>query len=253
MSFLRRIKEMSIAAGLYRPALWLSGRLRPHLQSAFDDDVAFFRSIIPEGALCFDVGANVGGKSEAMLRAGARVVSFEPSPMAIPELKARCGGYRNWTLIAAAVGANSGIGTLHAPDDSGKSSFISGWVGDQKASFHVPVITLDAAIAHFGLPHFCKIDVEGWELEVLKGLSQSPPLLAFEFHLSPANIAQTQVCLRRLVELGSAQANITPAESNRFHLPEWVPLSEMASSFPGALTADLPGDTYGDIFVRVPA
>ena len=81
-------RRFTIASGLYRPARWLVRRLRPNQQRELQADVDFYRAILPPNALCFDVGANVGEKSEALLLAGARVVAFEPNPLVVPELTA---------------------------------------------------------------------------------------------------------------------------------------------------------------------
>jgi FkbM family methyltransferase len=220
------------------------------LLRAFREDVRLYSSLIKPGALCFDVGANVGEKSEAMLAAGARVVAFEPSRDALRELHARCDMYSRWCVVEAAVGSAGGLATLHAARDSGKSSLMHGWtVGDQR--YHVPVITLDSAIAAFGVPEYCKIDVEGWEIEVLRGLSRPLPLLSFEFHLNERGIPQTIACLKRLVDLGSeARANLTPAEAAHFHFPSWLRLRELLDWFPGDLRQTLPGNSYGDLFIR---
>ena len=93
------VKNFSIRAGFYRPARWLSRRLRPAQLRALNDDIRFYRSLLPPSALCFDVGANIGEMSEAMLKAGGRVVAFEPSLVALLELRARCSRERDWTLV----------------------------------------------------------------------------------------------------------------------------------------------------------
>jgi len=246
------VKNFSIGAGVYRPARWLSRRLRPAQLQAYHDDICFYRSLLPSSALCFDVGANIGEKTETMLKAGSRVVAFEPSPVAMLELKARCGREKNCTLVATAIGCEADISTLYATQDSGKSSLASDWQRDADVvcTYHVPVVTLDAAIKAFGNPFYCKIDVEGWELEVLKGLTQAVPLLSFEFHLNERGITKTVSCLERLLDLGPSYVNITPAESSFFHLPEWIPLEQFLEWFPDDLKHTLPGDSYGDIFVK---
>jgi len=196
------------------------------------------------------VGANIGEKSEAILQAGGRVVAFEPSPVALLELRARCGGDKNWALVPAAVGSSPGIGVLYAPSDSGKSSLVQGWQSNVRERWYVPVVTLDTAIREFGKPYYCKIDVEGWELAVLEGLTEAIPLISFEFHLSEKNIAKTSSCLKRLSAFGPSHVNVAPAEASFFHFSEWARLTEFIAWFPGNLKEELPGDSYGDIFVR---
>jgi FkbM family methyltransferase len=49
-----------------------------------------------------------------------------------------------------------------------------------EGSVTVPVTTLDKAIDEFGVSTFCKMDVEGFEVDVLKGLSKPIPLLTIE-------------------------------------------------------------------------
>jgi len=190
-----------------------------------------------------------------MLRAGGHVVAFEPSPVAQLELRARCCGEKDWTLIPAAVGAEAGIAVLYAAREAAKSSLIQGWRGDIVNTYYVPVVTLDAAIKIFGTPFFCKIDVEGWEFEVLNGLGHPIPLISFEFHLSENGITQTLSCLKRLSAFGRHYVNIAPAEACFFQFQEWWQLDEFIKWFPGDLKSTLPrysygGYLYGDIFVK---
>jgi len=59
------------------------------LQS-FVNDASFYQNLLPSGGLVFDVGANIGEKSEALLEAGMKVIAFEPNPEVIAELLGRC-------------------------------------------------------------------------------------------------------------------------------------------------------------------
>jgi hypothetical protein len=110
------------------------------------------------------------------------------------------------------------------------------------ARLDVPVTTLDALIARFGEPAFVKIDVEGYELEVLRGLSR--PLRALSFEYVPGAIELALPCLDRLQALGSYQFNVSPGESLRFALPGWVDADPLADWLQRRTVRELPGDVY---------
>jgi FkbM family methyltransferase len=245
-------KRIALASGLYRPARWLVTRARPKQLRAFREEVAFYRSLLPENALCFDIGANIGDRSEALLASGVgRVVAFEPNPIVAPEIRARCGHDSRWTMIEVAIGrcATSRPFYLAGPT----SSMERAWAGESVPEIKVPVLSLESAVAMWGVPDYCKIDVEGWELEVLSSLAQPIPILSFEFHLDPENVRRTKACLAQILQLTpGARVNVTPAESARFHFTEWRLLEAFAEWFPGDLKDSLPRwrPFYGDIFVR---
>ena len=195
------------------------------------------------------MGANVGEMSEALLQAGGRVVAFEPNPLVAPELRARCGHREEWSIVEAAVGSEGAITTFYARKSHNQSSLAPDWEGRVARTFHVPVVTLDSAIRCFGTPAYCKIDVEGWELEVLNGLSRPIPLVSFEFHLSEQDNRTTVSCLQRLSQLGADRVNITTAETPAFHLEEWMTMEQFLEWFPDGLKGSFPGN-YGDIFIK---
>lgn len=247
MSILTTIKQLAIRTGMYRPVRKLERSIRPNKRRDFQGNVALYQSLFRPNSLCFDIGANIGMKSDAMLQAGARVISFEPNPLVIPELRACCSHHPNWSLVETALGSGAAITTLYARESSGQSSLAQEWEGKTIAKYHVPVVTLDSAIKCFGTPAFCKIDVEGWELEVLKGLTTIIPQMSFEFHLSESDIKKTVTCLERLAQFGEIQINITPDELTQFYFPDWIPLDQFLKRFPGNLEESM---DYGDIFIR---
>ncbi len=244
------LKRASIATGLYRPVRALHTRFHAAPRLRQREDVAFYRRWIPAGSLCFDVGANIGDKSDALLAAGLRVVAFEPNPLIHDELRARFAGVPHWTLVPVAVGAAAGLLALQTFREHGRSTFTADGgqdgPGHDTGTIQVPVVTIDQAIAAFGVPYFLKLDVEGWEGEALAGLSHAIPLTTCEFHLRPEDVAKARACLRQLAALGPGRVNIAPAESLRLLLDEWIPLEQAAEWFPG----DLPGRVpYGDLIV----
>lgn len=249
------LKQVLFALGAYGPARRAYRFLYRSKRRAHNDQVTFFRSFVPRGALCFDIGANKGNKSEALLKAGAQVVAFEPNLLLLPELLARFHDVRGWTLMPTAVGNTAGISLFFAREIDGLSSLdpkgVQEWQGNLARTFSVPVITLDSAIYTFGVPYYCKIDVEGWETHVLSGLTEPIPVISFEFHLTDRNLVSTRDCLRRIATLGPYEVNITPAELNSFLFERWMDLGEFTTWFPGDLSQVLRDELYGEIYVRV--
>jgi hypothetical protein len=138
---------------------------------------------------------------------------------------------------------------FHVRSDRAVSGFRNEWEGTVEATLPVPVVTLDALIGKYGVPSFAKIDVEGFELEVLIGLSTPIPALSFEYHRSEAEARKVESCLNRLAALAPIEVNVTPQEDSHFAFPRWVP----AEDFPLRLQSDLtskPEFGYGDVFVR---
>lgn len=245
------LKHAAMATGLYRPGRQVQTFLNAGLRASRAQDIAFYQAMIPADALCFDVGANIGEKSEALLAAGMRVIAFEPNPQIHDELRARFRGSDRWTLVPVAIGAAPSLLALHTFTEHKLSTLtpagVQDWQGHPAGTFHVPVLTLDHAIAAFGVPSFLKLDVEGWEVAALTGLTQPVPLVTCEFHLRPVDVEQARSCLRHLARLGPGRVNIAPAEELRCLYDDWIPLDTAADWFPGDLPGRIP---YGDLIIQ---
>jgi hypothetical protein len=106
----------------------------------------------------------------------------------------------------------------------------------------VPLISLDELIARHGEPQFCKIDVEGFEHEVLGGLSQ--PLMALSFEYIPVAIDRAIACLERISTLGDYRYRHSRVETHRWADGGWLKLEAMIehlSAFPADARS---GDVY---------
>lgn len=195
-----------------------------------DNEITLLRSFINAGDLVFDVGAHKGLKTDLYLSLGAHVIDVEPQPDCIEHLRNKYAD--NDRVIIEPIGLASRPGNLEfsiCSDASTISTFSTEWQTDGRFSQHgyvwdkkiiVAVNTLDHLIAKYGLPHFCKIDVENFELEVLKGLTQPIPYLSFEFSIE--TLHNTQQCVEYLMKLGYRSFNFATGLHYVLMLPEWV-------------------------------
>ena len=216
---------------------------------------AFYRQFLHSGDLAFDVGAHVGNRIRIFRRIGARVVAIEPQPDFVALLRLLYGRDAGVTIQASGVAAVTGLGTLHLSSRTPTvSTFADSWMNDVQADrrFHriqwdsiisVPLITLDGLIARHGKPEFCKIDVEGFEHEVLSGLSHAIPALSFEY--IPVAAARAIACVERISALGDYRYRYSRVETHRWAVPGWLDPQTMIKILRALPSND---DRSGDVY-----
>src|SRR5262249_55121484 len=153
----------------------------------------------------------------------------EPQPALMALLRRRFGRDPSVSLVAAAVGAAPGkarlaidpanptVATL-SPEFIAAAGASRGFRGVRwRPEVEVEVTTVDALIAAFGAPSFCKIDVEGYEHAVVEGLSR--PLKALSLEYLPAALDPALFAVARLNRLGRYRFNRAAGESMALALP----------------------------------
>lgn len=223
-------------------------------------EVEFYRDLlqgIQDGDLIFDIGANHGYKADIFLRLGAKVLAVDPDQVNQEILKDRFLRYR-WVkkpviVLGKAVSDNSGIQKMWIDEPgSAKNTLSQKWVEtlrqDETRFGHklkfiqqreVESITLEDLITMYGAPAFIKIDVEGYEPQVLRGLKKPVPYLSFEVNL-PEFREEGMECIELLGKLDAqGMFNYSADCGEGLVLGRWLSLKEFREFFISCPVASL--------------
>ncbi len=226
---------------------------RTHPFVSKDKMINFYKQFLPEHALVFDIGANTGNRIDIFLETGARVVAFEPQAACIEILTKKYGNKID--LEHTGLGATESLQEFYIADENTISTFSKEFILQTGATRFkrnrweektlVPVTTFDRMIEKYGRPHFSKIDVEGFESEVLKGLTSKIPALSFEYCL-PEMYRNLYSCLEHIHSLdANAVYNYSAGETFEMEPGGWKTYEEFLPFVKGkAFHKTLFGDIY---------
>jgi len=216
--------------------------------------LSFYSNFVKEGDLCFDIGANYGNRVDIFLSLGGKVIAVEPQEECVEYLKKKYGD--KIYIEQKGAGAEACIKDFYVCDASVLSSFSEDFKTDgvwSRRDFklkdirRIEIVTLDSLIAKYGIPSFTKIDVEGFEPEVLKGLSQKTKTLSFEYTTSETN-ENLMKCINHLLKISdSIMFNLSMEESMELFSEKWYD----KDSFMNFINSDAFIKTAGgDIYVK---
>jgi FkbM family methyltransferase len=220
---------------------WLEDRRR---------ELDFHRSLLKgfrPGDLIFDVGANIGSKTDVFLRMGARVASIEPDAGNQTLIREKYLRLRlrpkPLVVVGKAVSDVSATRTMLVDGPGSAVNTLSAkWAETLKghkerlgtsdalrfeSTVTVETVTLDELIKEHGRPFFIKIDVEGHESSALRGLHVAVPYVSFEVNL-PEFGPEGLECVETLTRLDpDGRFNFTVNSGLKLIFDDWKPASEI--------------------------
>jgi FkbM family methyltransferase len=183
--------RMPILRGPLRGKRWIVGSSnhRCWLGTYEYSKVKVFSAMIKRGEVVYDLGANAGYYSllaSVLVGPDGQVISFEPLPRNLTLLRRHLdlNGVRNCAVMDVAVSSLDGT----AKFDSGPNPHMGHLAGDSQNALSVRTVALDGLVASGQIrpPNVIKCDIEGGELDALRGaagiLSKYSPTIFLATH-----------------------------------------------------------------------
>lgn len=178
--------------------LWPSRRHWETLYSAYERPTAVaIKNNLRRGDCFWDIGANIGWFSlfaaKQVGRSGA-VMAFEPSPEVFQALRSNIAHSANVQALQYGIGARDGVASFASQGMSTSASFVAAVTRINERHTNAPIRAIEVEVRTVdGLirdgarpPDLLKVDVEGYELEVLRGsaslLNNERPGIIIEIH-----------------------------------------------------------------------
>jgi FkbM family methyltransferase len=183
--------------------------------------------------LLFDIGANRGDATSAGLSLGYKVVAVEAAPRIFSQLVKNFIYNPNVIPLKYAVSnSDNGRVEFYEAQEDGLSTLNKDWLTDETLPYNgkpfrtvmANTITLDTLAKIYGEPDLIKVDVEGAEWSVFKGMSKAYGKLAFEW--TDVTIGEHQSQIEYLAKLGYTEIGPQFIEHHLQEPKEWYPIKE---------------------------
>lgn len=181
--------------------------------------------------ILFDIGANRGDAVIAGLKQGYKVIAIEPSRIFGQLVKNFVYNSSVIPLRYAVSNTNDELVEFYEAEEDGLSTLNKNWLTSDEMPYngkfyrttYASTITIDYLAYKYGHPDLIKIDVEGAEWNVLKGMTRSYGVVTFEWTLATMNEHQKQ--LEYLASLGYTEVGPQFIEHHLQPPSEWFNLS----------------------------
>ncbi|WP_341906080.1 FkbM family methyltransferase [Fluviicola taffensis] len=169
------------------------------------DSSEYVLDYLNKSEVIFDIGANVGQTALSMFKTQKKkalnpsVYAFEPFPSTFQKLETNIRLNKQLEIKAYNLGLSKEKGSLHMMKPTLGNSGGFRMTNDQKKGIPVSVISIDEFVFEKDISQvdFIKIDVEGFELQVLKGaeltIKRFKPILVFEYSIKNIEAQQGNI------------------------------------------------------------
>lgn len=224
-------------------------------ENTLNKRIDFYKQFIKKDDIVFDVGANFGNRIYPFLSIGCKVIAVEPQKKCSDFLKQKFGN--KIELVTKGLSNKSETKTLYISGSSTISSFSKEWIDkvkDDRFKYYewnekveIEMTTLEHLIQTYGQPTFIKIDVEGYEWEVIQGLKTPINYISIEYNV-PENTDKTIQCIEYLHSLNNnCLFNYSIGESMQLAYTEWFSKNDFIEHIK---SENFIKTSFGDIYIK---